>query len=365
MRNVFGIAILLSSLLLQVQAEMQDKAQYQEEESVSRDAVIYFYRMKSFTDSVLNPTIYTSGRPLVKLEKNRFFALPVPAGTHYFSWSDQPKKGEEAWVTVDPGQMVFFKIRWREIKPTSEASATRDMRNLTAVEIDNIFDPTVERTALDEMRVALQSRLAVQEVDEYLPSSEIEAALTVSRAQASGPFGLRMGMSRVEIESVIGAPIKPVESNANLFSTATVPRPSDRVEHYVLLVLPNAGLCQIRAAEVDISSSSHGVELRNAYEDLRDAVANAYGQYGEVNFLRSGSIWDEPEDWMMGLLRNERILQADWASAEGSSMRNDVKEVLLTARAQSRSEGYLLLQYKFENEDECTAEMNKAAQEVF
>ena len=232
MRNVFGIAILLSSLLLQVQAEMQDKAQYQEEESVSRD-------------------------------------------------------------------------------------------------------------------------------------SETEAALTVSRAQASGPFGLRMGMSRVEIESAIGAPIKPVESKANLFSTATVPRPSDRVEAYVLLVLPDAGLCQIRALGVDISSSSHGVELRNAYEDLRDAIANAYGQYMEVNFLRSGSIWDEPEDWMMGLLRNERVLQAAWNSAEGSSMRNGAKEVLLTARAQRTSNGYLLLQYQFDNEDECTADMNKAAQEVF
>ena len=66
---------------------------------------------------------------------------------------------------------------------------------------------------------------------------------------------------------------------------------------------------------------------------------------------------------MMGLLRNERVLQAAWDSAEGSSMRNGVKEVLLTARAQRTSKGYLLLQYQ--NEDECTAEMNKAAQEGF
>ena len=127
MWNMFGIAVLLLSLLMPVQAETQDTDQLQEEESVSLDAVIYFYRMKSFTDSMLNPTLYTRGRSLVTLEKNRFFALPVPAGTHYFSWSDQPKKDEEAWVRVNSGQMVFFKVRRREITPVSQAVATREL----------------------------------------------------------------------------------------------------------------------------------------------------------------------------------------------------------------------------------------------
>ena len=176
MWNMFGIAVLLLSLLMPVQAETQDTDQLQEEESVSLDAVIYFYRMKSFTDSMLNPTLYTRGRSLVTLEKNRFFALPVPAGTHYFSWSDQPKKDEEAWVRVNPGQMVFFKVRRREITPVSEAVATRDMRNLAAVESRNIFDPTVERTAPAEMRVALQRRLVVPEVGEDVANSEQEKA---------------------------------------------------------------------------------------------------------------------------------------------------------------------------------------------
>ncbi len=176
MSHVFGIAVLLSSLLLPVQAKTQDEAQIQEENFVFRDAVIYFFRTKSSTDSMLNPTLYTRGRPLVKLKKKRFFALTVPAGTHYFSWTDQPKKREEAWVTVDPGQMYFFKVRWREIKPVSEASATRDMRNLAAVESKNIFDPNVGRTAPAEMRVALQRRLVVRVVDENVSGPEREKA---------------------------------------------------------------------------------------------------------------------------------------------------------------------------------------------
>ena len=143
-------------------------------ESISYDAVIYFYRMKSFTDSSLNPTLFTRGRPLVKLEKKRFFALPVPAGTHYFSWSDQPKEGQKARVTVGPGQMGFFKVRWREIKPVSETSATRDMRDLEAVEVKNIFDPSVEMTTLGEMRVALEARLIVQSMEKGETEVDLE-----------------------------------------------------------------------------------------------------------------------------------------------------------------------------------------------
>ena len=173
---MFGIAVLLSSLLLPVQAKTQDNAQLQEEEFIPREAVIYFYRTKSSTDSMRNPTLYTRGRPLVTLEKKRFFVLTVPAGTHYFSWTDQPKKREEAWVTVDPGQISFFKVRWREIKPVSEASATRDMRNLVAVESKNIYDSDVGRTPPAEMRVALQRRLVVQVVDEDVTGSERENA---------------------------------------------------------------------------------------------------------------------------------------------------------------------------------------------
>ena len=164
----------VSDEMVEAYRKRSEQTQLQEEESVSYDAVIYFYRMKSFTDSSLNPTLYTRGRPLVKLEKNRFFALPVPAGTHYFSWSDQPKEGQEAWVTVGPGQMGFFKVRWREIKPVSETSATRDMRDLEAVEVKNIFDPSVERTTPGEMRVALQARLIIQSMEKGETEVDLE-----------------------------------------------------------------------------------------------------------------------------------------------------------------------------------------------
>lgn len=194
-------------------------------------------------------------------------------------------------------------------------------------------------------------------------SSSDDASTDTLIEQPTGPFGLHMGMSRSDIEEAIGSPIQPLEPY--LFRTDRVPRQPQGMDFFVLRVMPESGLCQIRVASEDISSSSHGVELKGAYENLRDTVANSYGTYGQADFLRSGSIWDEPEDWMMALRREERVLQAAWDRGEGSSMKNGVKQILLSARASSRSEGYLALQYQFDNEDACSEEADNAAKRIF
>ena len=109
----------------------------------SDDALIYFYRTKSLTDSFLNPTIYSKGRELARLEKDQYFALPVAAGTHYFSWTDDPDDDEEAWVTVTRGQLAFFRVRYRAIEPVEDFEAIEQMRDLGPIEAGNIFDPSV------------------------------------------------------------------------------------------------------------------------------------------------------------------------------------------------------------------------------
>ena len=122
-------------------------AQAPEIEPVRSDAaLIYFYRTKSITDSFLNPTLYSRERRLAKLEKNQFFALPVPAGTHYFSWTDDPDDDEEAWVRVARGELAFFKVRYRAIEPVEDIEAIGEMRDLKPIEAQNIYDPAIVST---------------------------------------------------------------------------------------------------------------------------------------------------------------------------------------------------------------------------
>jgi hypothetical protein len=104
----------------------------------STPATIWLYRPKSLTDSSFNPTIYSRGSALAKLEKGQFFALSVPPGTYYFSFTDNPKPGQEAWVTVASGQRAFFKVRYRQIKPVGPDEAAKDFRSLRPIEGSNV-----------------------------------------------------------------------------------------------------------------------------------------------------------------------------------------------------------------------------------
>lgn len=120
-------------------------------------AMIWFYRNDSSFDSVLNPTIYSGTRKLAKLEKGQFFGVPVSPGTHYFSWKDNPSKGEQAWVLIDVGQEKFFQVKARSIEPVDEAKARKEMQKAKPIEIGNIFDSAIKpRQASPSWRSLLQ-----------------------------------------------------------------------------------------------------------------------------------------------------------------------------------------------------------------
>ena len=169
----------------------------------------------------------------------------------------------------------------------------------------------------------------------------------------NGPFGFTVSLSKEDIEKLLGTALKEVDGQSHLFYAQSAPRPHPRFKAYALRVLPQSGLCEIRAVGADVSTSSHGTQLRAAFADLRDTL------------LLTGSIWNDPEDWMMGLLKNERYLQAAWDSESNASLKNEIEDIILGARARSRDTGYLMLQYKFTNHARCTAEAKRLEQDVF
>ena len=191
---------------------------------------------------------------------------------------------------------------------------------------------------------------------------EPSAVADPSGANGSGPFGLAMGMSRDEIETAIGISLEPSPSPPFHFTTPLVPRPLDGVDRYTLTVPPDAGLCHITVAGEDVSTSGDGLALRAKYDRLRDRIAGVYGEYDEIDSVR---IWDEPGNWMRAVAQNERELSATWSAAAGSTMRNNVREVSLSAQALRipRYVGYLLLTYNFYNSFDCLLEWMEAEQQ--
>jgi S1-C subfamily serine protease len=115
------------------------------EPSSPRTAVIWFFRTKSMTDSMLNPTIFANGIPLAKIEKGQYFGIIVQPGTHYFSWTDRPKPKEQAYVTVRSGEQFFFSTRYRMIAPADAATWNKELLNLRPIEGKNILHSSVLR----------------------------------------------------------------------------------------------------------------------------------------------------------------------------------------------------------------------------
>jgi len=165
------------------------------------------------------------------------------------------------------------------------------------------------------------------------------------------PFGLEKGMSLKDIGG------NPEEVGSGIYRLINAPKPHSAFEAYIIKVAPKGGLCWIKAVGKDMTTSSYGLELRNAFREMERKLATTYGKHKTMDFLMTGSIWNEQNEWMMGLIKKERILMAIWESTEGSSLPSDLKQIGLIAKANAQDNGYVAIEYSFINIDSCEAEL--------
>jgi len=175
------------------------------------------------------------------------------------------------------------------------------------------------------------------------------------QSAVAGPFGLDMGMSIKKIDP------KAKEISSGMYKTTKVPKPHSAFEYYVVQVSKNNGLCWIKAIGKDISTSSYGIELKSAFESMNKKLSKAYGKNETTDLLMPGSIWNEPNEFMMAMIEKERFLMAIWDKEKGSKLKGNLKQVGLIAKPGGRSKGYLILEYSFSNSEVCDKEI--AAQE--
>ncbi|MBB2753345.1 UNVERIFIED_ORG: hypothetical protein GGI57_004067 [Rhizobium aethiopicum] len=169
------------------------------------------------------------------------------------------------------------------------------------------------------------------------------AVVTAGIAQASeGPFGVSMG----ESPDVLGC--KPIES-PGFYRCATLPKPHPAFEFYVVKSTAETGICWVKGIGTDINTNPSGSSIRSKVDDLKEQVALSYGKPEHDDWLMSGSIWGNYEDWMMGLLKEERIYAYKWSHPS----KNDLILVYLGATASNSSSAYPVVEFSFSNKDKC------------
>jgi hypothetical protein len=193
------------------------------------------------------------------------------------------------------------------------------------------------------------------------PAKSEEKTQTTAKTQpADGPFGFKQGLTRTEIESMTGEPSTLLPGSKNSYLINTAPKPHGAFEKYVAVVGNVSGLCAVRGIGKDITSSRHGIQLKASFNEMEATLSELYGPSEKTDHLLPGSIWKEPEDWMMGLVKEERFLFAQWPR-KGQALKNELDSVALGARAKSGDTGYLVLEYLFQNHEQCSEE-SKAAE---
>jgi hypothetical protein len=170
----------------------------------------------------------------------------------------------------------------------------------------------------------------------------------------AGPFGLEMGMT---IQQIGG---NPQQVAPGKYKTTVVPKPHSSFESYVLEVGPHSGLCWIKGIGKNVSTSQFGVELHGAFDELKGKLDQVYGTSKVADYLLPGSMWTEPQYWMMGLLKKDRSLVAFWNASSGAKLPEGLKVVALMTSPINTNTGFVSVEYAFTNEKACDAELSKA-----
>ena len=106
-------------------------------------------------------------------------------------------------------------------------------------------------------------------------------------------------MTKDQIVAIVGAKaLIDVKDDTYTFSAAPTPHPE--FEGFVCFISPQKGLLKVRALSKDVETNDFGEALKDKFEQIKAGVSKTYGEPESYDILEAGSIWNAPQDWMMG-----------------------------------------------------------------
>lgn len=168
--------------------------------------------------------------------------------------------------------------------------------------------------------------------------------LLIASQSIASPFGIDKGASVESLDIV-----KKVSPGVYYVNP---PQKHSLFEKYLVMVSDTRGVYKIVASGRSIATNPNGTELVDEFDSLKNMLSKSYGEYLEANFVRTGSEWDEPEDFMLGLLKNERFLSVTWNEKYGAKLNSGIQSVKLEGDALKSEMGHLSVMYEFDNSEE-------------
>ena len=187
------------------------------------------------------------------------------------------------------------------------------------------------------------------------------AVLVLNNAFA-GPFGLEMGwnIDQVQESGAIILDSHDFNDGTTAYSI-NPPKRHSLFSSYIVLISDKYGLYQISAESDDIYTSRNGYQIKSEFYSVYNQLVKSYGEGILLDKLSEGSIWDEPEDWMMGLKTLDRTLSAFWI---GPDINTDKQIALLSLDAEAEYSDTGRISISYFSDNAFAVEEEKEAQEA-
>ena len=177
--------------------------------------------------------------------------------------------------------------------------------------------------------------------DKISNTSGSESKTTVG----NGPFGMSMGLRKEDID----IPIQEVKTC--FYRAETLPKKHSSFQYYFLQITPVQGLSWVKSIGNPITTNPYGIDIKSAFEEMREKLERIYGRPENIDFLMHDSIWNEPRDWMQAVENGERTLAAKWEGEKSKSLPSDLESIFLYVAAEDSYTGYIAIEYAFVNHD--------------
>lgn len=177
--------------------------------------------------------------------------------------------------------------------------------------------------------------------------------MSTFRAKPAAPFGLEKGLKAEDMHFDI------VEINPGSYCTNCPPKTHSFFSMYILRVAPISGLYWIKGVSSDIDTDSSGSILKLEADKMIERLEKIYGPAEKELLYSPGTIWEEPEDFMMGLVNFEIYYSATW-SKDSHDIPEGLESIYLGINAQNTNTGNVVIEYEFDNHDEGEKEIEEA-----
>ncbi len=183
--------------------------------------------------------------------------------------------------------------------------------------------------------------------------------LVVNTTCAAEPFGFNIDKHPKNYEYCKKAKKQRYWWNCNSAS-----RPHSAFEIYFLQYVGGVGICVIKGIGKVIKNDAYGTSTISTIDKLHDQLAKKYGTGKKHDFLRSGSIWNDPRDWMMGIRKRERTYAYSWWPKYGFQPVGNVKSLVVAAKA-IRSGGYAVVEFNLATKVKCDKKIEEDESKAF